>query len=219
MNILFVDDSEAIITEMKNILEETNHKMVVARDGGQGRELNEASMLPPTTPVITMKKRKLNNLQLIPAVRDRPPPAQAVGHAVSMKTRALPGDLVAEAPVRAGLLLRRARVRRRVAPEARLAVGIDSDRNAVRQRHDPRHVRMLRLELDGYDRRRVIFVVACLQGSRTIISGRAFYRNTQRPDGRQRFKSFLNLRRRRVVRQPNRRLLPKYELEPSHEIC
>jgi len=36
MNILFVDDSESIITEMKNILEETNHKMVVARDGGQG---------------------------------------------------------------------------------------------------------------------------------------------------------------------------------------
>ena len=36
MNILFVDDSEAIITEMERILEETDHEMVVARDGGQG---------------------------------------------------------------------------------------------------------------------------------------------------------------------------------------
>ena len=36
MNILFVDDSEAIIIEMKRILEETDHEMVVARDGGQG---------------------------------------------------------------------------------------------------------------------------------------------------------------------------------------
>ena len=36
MQILFVDDSEPIIIEMKRILEETNHEMVVARDGGQG---------------------------------------------------------------------------------------------------------------------------------------------------------------------------------------
>ena len=128
------------------------------------------------------KWQRLNNLQLIPAVRDRPPPAQAVGHAVAVEARALARDLVAEAPVRAGLLLRRARVRRRVPPKARLAVGIDSDRNAVRQRHDPRHVRMLRLQLDLDDRRRVIFVVARLQGSRVVISGRVGDSNTQRPD-------------------------------------
>tara|TARA_Y100001958_G_C20990260_1_gene378052 strand:+ start:250 stop:621 length:372 start_codon:yes stop_codon:yes gene_type:complete len=36
MQILFVDDSEPIIIEMKRILEGTNHEMVVARDGGQG---------------------------------------------------------------------------------------------------------------------------------------------------------------------------------------
>ena len=36
MQILFVDDSEAIIMEMKKILEETSYKIVVARDGGQG---------------------------------------------------------------------------------------------------------------------------------------------------------------------------------------
>ena len=126
------------------------------------------------------KKGKLNNLQLIPAVRDRPPPAKAVGHAVSMKTRALARDLVAEAPVRAGLLLRRARVARGVAAEARFAISINADGHAVRQRHHPRDIRMLRLELDGYDRRRVIFVVARLQGSRVVIAGRVFYRNTQR---------------------------------------
>ena len=52
---------------------------------------------------------------------------------------------------------------------------------------------MLRLELHLDDRRRVIFVVARLQGSRGIISGRVFYRNTKGPDGRQRFKSFFDL--------------------------
>ena len=123
-------------------------------------------------------KGKLNNLQLIPAVRDRPPPAQSIGHAVAVEARALAGDLVAQSSIRAGLLLRRARVRRRVAAEARLAVGVDADGHAIGERHHPRHIRMLRLELDGNDRRRVIFVVAGLQGSRVIIAGRVFDRNT-----------------------------------------
>ena len=95
-----------------------------------------------------------------------------------MKTSALPGDLVAEAPVRAGLLLRRARVARGVAPESGFAVGIHSNGHAVRQRHHPRHIRMLRLELHLDDRRRVIFVVAGLERSRVIISGHVFDRNT-----------------------------------------
>ena len=97
-----------------------------------------------------------------------------------MKTRALARDLVAEAPVRAGLLLRRARVARGVAAESGFAVGVDADGHAIRQRHHARDIRMLRLELDGNDRRRVIFVVARLQGSRVVISGRVLDRNTQR---------------------------------------
>ena len=117
-----------------------------------------------------------------------------------MKTRALPGDLVAEAPVRAGFFFCRARVARGVAAEAGFAISIDADGHAVRERHHPRYIRMLRLELDGNDRRRVVFVVARLQGSRVIIAGRVLDRNTQRSYRSERFESFLDLNSRRIKR-------------------
>ena len=36
MNILFVDDSKAILDEMKEIIQETGHKIVTAKDGAEG---------------------------------------------------------------------------------------------------------------------------------------------------------------------------------------
>jgi len=36
MNILFVDDSQAIVEEMKEIIEETEHKLIIAKDGAAG---------------------------------------------------------------------------------------------------------------------------------------------------------------------------------------
>jgi len=36
MNILFVDDSQAIVEEMKEIIDETEHKLIIAKDGAAG---------------------------------------------------------------------------------------------------------------------------------------------------------------------------------------